>query len=148
MSFELVREGKGSCEDPLTIQMAEVQRFGTRKIETLAPFRSFRVVPRRNLTRYFFARPMEVLSAQFWRFFLVQYALVLRRASCSKLALQAWQVILSLKIMLTGEGLDSWDKSLLSGCLREALQDEHLFLAEEATDASDLMSIFTTKFIV
>jgi hypothetical protein len=50
--------------------------------------------------------------------------------------------------MLTGEGLDSCAKSLLSGCLREALQDEQLFLPEEATDASDLMSIFATKFIV
>jgi hypothetical protein len=37
---------------------------------------------------------------------------------------------------------------LLSGCLREALQDEQLFLPEEATDASDLMSIFAAKFIV
>jgi len=50
--------------------------------------------------------------------------------------------------MLTGEGLDSCAKSLLSGCLREALQDEQLFLPEEATDASDLMSISATKFIV
>jgi hypothetical protein len=62
---------------------------------------------------YLFARPKglcvkeEVLSAQFWSFFLVQYALVLQMVSCSKLASQAWQVILSLKIMLTGEGLDS-----------------------------------------
>jgi hypothetical protein len=50
--------------------------------------------------------------------------------------------------MMTGEALDSCAKLLLSGRLREALQDEQLFLPEDSTDASDLMSIFIAKFIV
>jgi hypothetical protein len=96
--------------------------LSSHKIETLAPFHNFKVVPRRNLTMYLFARPMglcvkeEVALRPILEILLGP---ICPRPAKGQLNLQDWQVILSLKTMLTGEGLDSCPKLLLSECLRK-----------------------------
>jgi hypothetical protein len=79
----------------------------------------------------------EASSAHFWKFLLFQYFLDLRRSNWSKAALQARQVALTLKMILTDEGRDACSELLLRGLSRGALQDGQASLAAEGADARE-----------
>ena len=103
---------------------------------------------------YFFVRMIrlivaeETFSVHFWKFFLVQYDLVLRRSNCSKAALQARQVVLTFKIILAVEGPDPCSGLLLRGLSRGALQDGQEALPAEKPDAWERVIIPIFRDIV